>query len=217
MSTLVLFPGLGASEKLFDRYNFGKRKVIVINFSVPEKNETLKEYSRRIAKDIPQNEELIFIGVSFGGILAQEISGFISVQKIFLISSIKSPDEMPVYFKWAKVFPWMLSLPPSWLKNAGVMLSEVFTSRSKEELKIFNAFVQGANPDVISFGIRQTLQWQPEKQHPDIIHIHGSHDLVFPIRNIKADYIIPNGSHFMIIQRYKEINRVINMLIDKPA
>src|SRR6267143_1496615 len=105
MSRIILFPGLGASEKLFERFDFGDRKTFVVKFLVPQKNETLYKYCQRLAVAIPADEELIFIGVSFGGILAQEVSKIILAKKIILISSIKAEMEKPRYFSWVKIFP----------------------------------------------------------------------------------------------------------------
>ncbi len=212
---IVLFPGLGADEKLFDPYDFEGKKIFFIKFLPPQENETFHEYCLRIASTIPKDDDLIFIGVSFGGLMAQEISKMIAVKKIILISSIKSDKEQPRYFSWVKFFPWYRAIPASPLKKIGVLLSTVLTRRSKKERSIFLSFVKEADARVIRFGIIATLNWSQQQQLPNVIHIHGSRDMVFPIKRVKPDYVIRGGSHFMIIRRAEEINALLSRLLDE--
>jgi len=44
-------------------------------------------------------DQWILVGHSFGGILAQEMTAFLLVQKVFLISSIQNVQENPWFFK----------------------------------------------------------------------------------------------------------------------
>lgn len=213
MNTIVLFPGLGASERLFERFDFGNAKILVIKFLVPEKNETLFHYCQRLAETIPVDENMIFIGVSFGGILAQEVSKIIPVKKIILISAIKTEYEKPGYFSLVKTFPVYKVLPVSWLKAVIVLFGEFFTPKSNEDRKLFLSFVREADSRVIRWGIHQTLHWEQKEMLHNIIHIHGSKDRLFPVKKIKTCLSIKGGSHFMVIQRAEEINALINGLI----
>jgi hypothetical protein len=214
MSRIILFPGLGASEKLFNQFDFGSRKSLVVKFLTPQKKETLQEYCQRLSLSIPTNEELIFIGVSFGGILAQEVSKIIPAKKIILISSIKNENEKPAYFSWVKLFPVYRIIPPSLMKNIVLTLGQFFTPKSREERKLFLSLVKEADISVIRWGIHQTLYWKQNEMLSNIIHLHGVKDRVFPIRKVKADFVIEAGSHFMVIQRSMEINSLINRLLE---
>ncbi|MCY7409647.1 MAG: alpha/beta hydrolase, partial [Chitinophagales bacterium] len=164
---------------------------------------------------IPLNKELIFIGVSFGGILAQEISKIIPVKKIILISTIKSAAEKPKYFSWVQMFPVYKIIPTILIKYLAIFISKFFTNKNNEERQLFKSMLMQANSRVIRYGIHEVLHWK--QQHPiaNCIHIHGSADHIFPIKKIKTDYVIDSGSHFMIIHQRKEINALINQLLGK--
>ncbi|MGK6351614.1 hypothetical protein [Parapedobacter sp. DT-150] len=41
------------------------------------------------------------------------------------------------------------------------------------------------------------------------VHIHGTADRILPFRFVKADYVIPGGSHLMVVNRAKEISDII--------
>ena len=59
----------------------------------------------------------ILIGVSFGGILVQEMAGFLDYEKVIIVSSIKSNKELPTHIKLAKITNAHKLLPTQWIKN----------------------------------------------------------------------------------------------------
>lgn len=89
MKTIYCISGLGADEKAFSRLSIEGYQLQIINWLKPLHNETLQEYATRMRETIKE-EEPILIGLSFGGIMCTEIAKQIPVQKIIIISSIKS-------------------------------------------------------------------------------------------------------------------------------
>jgi pimeloyl-ACP methyl ester carboxylesterase len=210
---IILFPGLGANEKMFAHYAFEGRKSKVINFIIPLHHESLTEYCKRLLPSIPIGDELVFVGVSFGGILAQEISKMIRVKKIILISTIKSVDEKPAYISFFKLIPVYKIFPSILIKYLGILYSKYFTNKDAEAHNLFSQILMKADSRVIKYGIHEVLFWKQKEIIPNCIHIHGSADKIFPIKNIKADFVIDGGEHFMILQHHKEINAIINKLL----
>ena len=84
---------------------------------------------------------------------------------------------------------------------------------SKEEKEMARAYRKNANPDYTNWAVNEVLNWKNEWQHPGLFHIHGSKDKIFPIKNIKADAVIKDGGHFMILNRADEISRLINSIL----
>jgi len=212
-SVIYLFPGLGANEKLFKAFDFSPFKTKVISFLIPEKKETLQHYCERLSAFIDASDENIYIGVSFGGILAQEISKIIPAKKIIIISSIKSEKEKPTWFSWLKLIPLYSVIPPKALKKILVCFSEVITRKTKEEKNRFRLLVAEADDRVIRWGVKQVINWKQAVPPCGIIHIHGDKDILFPVKKIKADFVIHGGAHFMIMREEKEINELINSLL----
>ena len=93
---------MAASSEIFEYIILPETYIIYkLDWIIPFQNESLKLYAKRISKKITKPNPIL-IGVSFGGILVQEISKHISFKKIFIISSIKSSYELPVTMKMAK-------------------------------------------------------------------------------------------------------------------
>ena len=95
----------------------------------------------------------ILIGVSFGGILVQEMAGFLDYEKVIIVSSIKSNKELPTHMKLAKITNAHKLLPTQWIKNI-----ETFTRTMGENwiLRVHcdNMYFTGVKPKVINLVAR---------------------------------------------------------------
>jgi hypothetical protein len=83
-------------------------------------------------------------------------------------------------------------------------------AESKEDKQIANAFRKEVNPEYLQWAIHQIVSWKNVTIPQNYIHIHGTGDRLFPIRNVKADYVIRKGGHFMVYNKAPEISAIIN-------
>ena len=91
-----MMPGMAANSKIFDFISLPENfNIHYLKWEMPLSNESIQEYSSRISKKI-KGKNIVLIGVSFGGIVVQEISKFIKTHKIIIISSIKTKNELPL-------------------------------------------------------------------------------------------------------------------------
>ncbi|MEO1802961.1 MAG: alpha/beta hydrolase, partial [Cyanobacteria bacterium J06629_2] len=90
--------GLGADERVFQKLKFQGYQPVHIKWVEPEPQETIAEYTKRLTTQI-KSECPILIGLSFGGIVAVEMSKHIATEKVILISSTKNQQEIPFYFQ----------------------------------------------------------------------------------------------------------------------
>jgi pimeloyl-ACP methyl ester carboxylesterase len=213
MKLIFLFPGLGADHRLFAHTDIAGAITRVMEMRAPVGKETLEDYCKSMLPHIPDDENVVFIGVSFGGIIAEEISKVRQVEKIILISSVSSRRQFPRGFALLRIFPIFEILPDTWLKQLIVWIGRTFTHKSETEEKVFEAMVRDADTGLIRWGIHQTIHWKQSSPLPGIIHIHGSKDPLFPCEKIKPDYIIEGGEHFIIFQRAEEINKLLQHIL----
>ena len=81
ITNVYFMPGMSANSLIFERIKIkGNFNFHYLEWIEPKKNECLKKYSIRFSKLI-KHEFPILIGVSFGGVLVQEISKIIEVKK----------------------------------------------------------------------------------------------------------------------------------------
>lgn len=198
-------PGLAASPSIFERIQLPSDafEMHFLEWLIPEKEETIEDYARRIAKNINQ-ENVILVGVSFGGILVQEMKPFVNPKKVIIISSVKSNLEFPSRFKIAKTTKAYKLLPTQLLENLDNLAKFTFgSSVIKQRLKLYEKFLSVRDKQYLDWAIEQIINWKRTELDPEVIHIHGDKDEVFPIRHIKNPIVIKGGTHIMILTKYR--------------
>ena len=212
MKHIYCISGFGADERVFSKLDFGDHPIHFISWLTPVKKESIEQYAKRMGEKI-QHDNPILLGLSFGGIMCIEIAKIIKTHKVILISSIKSFREMPLWMRLAaksklnKFFPLksFRIIEPIENYNLGI--------ENRDELKLVREYRRNIGQQYTKWAIHQILHWKNEWQPGDLIHIHGDKDHIFPIKNIKADYIIPGGGHFMIMNRAEKVNGIIKELL----
>ena len=97
-------PGLAAGSNIFEYISLPDQKFELhyLEWIEPaSEKEGLSVYAFKY-KELIKHDRPILVGVSFGGILIQEIANILEVSKLVIISSIKSGDEMPRRLKFLK-------------------------------------------------------------------------------------------------------------------
>ena len=99
---LYLMPGMAASPKIFEILEFPDPiEVHWLSWIPPKENESIRSYAERMCERVTHSNPVL-LGVSFGGILVQEMAQCIPVQKVFVVSSVKSEAELPLTMRLAK-------------------------------------------------------------------------------------------------------------------
>lgn len=205
---VYFMPGLGASPSIFERIQLPSAvfEMHFLEWLLPKNEETLEDYALRMAKNV-KHDNAILVGVSFGGILVQEMKAFLNTSKVIIISSIKSNDELPRKMKIAKITKAYKLIPTKLLKNIEVFAKFSFgSSIVKQRLKLYERFLSVRDKSYLDWGIENIINWKRTEIDTKIIHIHGDEDEVFPIKYIKNAIIVKGGTHIMILTKYRWLN-----------
>ncbi len=99
---IYFMPGLAANSAIFEYIKLPEDQFEchMLEWIIPKKSEILKEYAKRMTKYI-KHENIVLIGVSFGGVVIQEMSSFLSVKRLIIISSVKCKEELPRRMRFA--------------------------------------------------------------------------------------------------------------------
>ncbi len=207
-------PGLAASPSIFDRISLPSStfEVFVLEWEIPLDNESLSEYAKRITDKI-KHENPVLIGVSFGGILVQEMARFIAARKVIIISSVKSNIEYPTRMKFAKATKAYKLFPMNLLLNLESLAKFSFGDKVNQRLKLYQKFLSVRDRRYLEWAIEQVVQWRRADIDKEVIHIHGDMDEIFPIKNIKNCIVVKGGTHIMILSKFKWINENLPKII----
>ena len=212
-------PGMAASPTIFERIQLPEDtfEMHLLEWEIPNTGETLSAYAQRIARKVKEDNPIL-VGVSFGGILVQEMKAFLKPKKVIIISSVKSNTEFPRRFKVAKTTKAYKLIPTTLFENIEMLVKFSFgSSIVKQRLALYEKFLAVRDKRYLDWAIEQIINWARIEIDDEIIHIHGDEDEVFPVKNIKNFIPIKGGTHIMILSRYKWLNENLPkiMLEDK--
>ena len=207
-------PGMAASPKIFQHIKLPENQFQIhyLEWFLPLKNETIGDYALRMSKCI-LHDNIVLLGVSFGGVLVQEISKHIKVKKLIIVSSVKSMHELPKKMLLAKATMAYKFLPTQLVANVELFAKYAFGSNKTKRLELYKKYLSVNDSRYLSWVIKEMVCWNQENHQPDIIHIHGENDAVFPIKNITNCITIKGGTHIMIINKYKWFNENLPSII----
>jgi pimeloyl-ACP methyl ester carboxylesterase len=207
-------PGLAASSSIFERIDLPKStfEIHLLEWFIPENDESLQSYSERMAQKVI-HDNAVLVGVSFGGILVQEMAQFLNLRKLIIISSIKSNKELPRRMKIARTTQAYKLLPTGLLLNVEDLVKFAFGDVLKQKFKLYEKYLHMRNKIYLDWAIEQVICWNRVEIDPNVIHIHGDYDEVFPIKNIKNYIKIKGGTHIMILNRFRWFNQHLPKII----
>jgi pimeloyl-ACP methyl ester carboxylesterase len=204
---VYFMPGLAASSAIFERIQLDEVvfEVHLLEWEIPRQRETLHSYAKRMSSKI-EEENVVLVGVSFGGVLVQEMAPFLKVRKLIIISSVKTNLEVPLRMKIAKSTKVYKLVPTTLLQNIEVLSNFNFGSAIQQRLKLYEKYLSVRDKNYLEWAIEQMLLWNRIKADKKVIHIHGDADEVFPIKNIKDCIVVKGGTHIMILSKYRWLN-----------
>lgn len=213
---VYFIPGLGTGPRIFEYVSLPEEKFDLhyLDWLVPEsQDESLAHYAKRMADEI-KDELPVLIGVSFGGILAQEMRKLIPVRKTIIISSLRSQAEFPRRLKWMRLLRLYRLLPTRKLSNIDDFTRFSFHQTVKKKAELYNRYMSVRNEKYLNWAIKTILHWKEREVADDIVHIHGTRDEIFPIRYVRDCIPIEGGTHAMIITKAKKISTLIMKTLD---
>lgn len=213
-----LLSGLGADHRIFTHFEVPGISTEVMEWLAPEKNESIASYAKRLLDQIEETGPVNLLGVSFGGMIAQEIAKQVPCQQLILISSVKSRAEYSLPLRMLSRIRIDKIIPANWLKYGGILLGPFFFStKSRAERKLLRAIMKDTDVGFLRWAINQIMEWEgttPSAQQ--VLHIHGSGDRIFPTNLLSHYKEVRGGGHFMIVNRMKEITQLIESEIGLP-
>lgn len=212
--SVYFMPGLAASSLIFERIALPESlfEVHLLDWELPIGDESLADYAQRMAQKITQPNPVL-IGVSFGGILVQEMAAFLNPLKVIIISSVKTNVEFPRRMKIAKTTKAYKLIPTSIFSNMEKLSDFSFGKSIAQRLKLYERYLSVREVHYLDWAIESILLWDRTQADPNVIHIHGNTDEVFPIQYIKDCIVVKGGTHVMILSKYKWLNENLPAII----
>lgn len=212
---IYFIPGLGTDRAIFEHLNLSEEhfKLHFLEWISPVNNlESLQSYSLRMSEQIKE-DYIILVGISFGGVIAQEIAKIRAVKKVIIISSIKSKHEIPrrlklvKYLKLYQLSPVISTLNFEKLQFLGV------GKLLKRKLHMYHKYMSVKDKLYLLWATKNMLCWDQSIAESDLVHIHGTNDQVFPGKYLQNFIRVEGGTHTMILTKGKIISKLLNTIL----
>lgn len=208
---IYFVPGLAASSSIFEYLKLSEEyfEIILLEWLIPKsKTESLDNYVKRMSEKI-KHERFILVGVSFGGIVVQEMSKYCKPLKTIIISSVKHENEFPKRLKALRKTKAYKLTPVKAITNIENFAKYAFGKVAKKRIDLYKKYLAMRDEIYLPWAIYNVLHWKQTNKNEHIIHIHGNNDNIFPIKNIKNCIIVEGGTHVMILNKAKQISEII--------
>ena len=198
--------GLGVDKRVFKKLVIPGVQLIHVPWILPLKKESLSNYSKRLFEQHSFPKDYHLLGVSFGGMVAQEFAKIQKPKKLILISTIRGNHQLPTLFKISGKIGVQKLIPTSLLKSATLFSYYLFGVKRQENKILLKQILKATNSKFLKWAMSAIVCWQ-NKEQLEAITIHGSKDKI--LNPISPNHLIKNGGHFMIVNKAKEIGEII--------
>lgn len=205
--------GLAADKRVFKHINLPTGyEPVYLDWIIPLKNETLESYALRLSEKIDTKENFSLVGLSMGGMIATEITKKLNPVTTILLSSVPSYKHFPVQFRIAYFLRLHKMMPMSVLKSASIM-KRFFSDEDPQDKLIIKQVIKDSDTRFIRWAIDAILKWKNEDIPGNMYQIHGTNDLVLPIRYTKPTHIIHKAGHLMVMSKANDLNKIIGEVL----
>ncbi len=214
MTHIYMMPGMAANPSIFENIKLPEDIYTIhwLSWKIPENNESISSYAKRMCADI-SHEDIVLLGVSFGGVLVQEMAKHINVKKLIIVSSVKSKKELPKRMRVSRKLKLYNFLPTGIVEDIDKLAKYAYGESVKNRVELYQKYLSINDKRYLDWAIREMVCWDQEEPIQDIIHIHGDSDKVFPFKYVQNAILLEGGTHIMILTRAKWFNENLPKLI----
>ena len=206
--------GIGADYRLFKNIVLPSSCTAeYLHYVTARKGESIPQYAARLSEPIDKDEPFALVGLSLGGIMATEISRITQPVCTVIISSVYSSEQLPGHFRLAAKLRLHRLIYPGFMKIAATC-KHLLTTKGAENKKLMRKIIWDGNNQFIYWGMNAVLNWKNNTKPDNLIHIHGTRDEVFPIKNTQPDYIL-KGGHMLVFNQSPRINALLQEIFSR--
>lgn len=211
---VYLMPGMAADPTIFNRIKLPEDQFEIhwLEWMIPDENESLESYAKRMISNV-KHQNIVLLGVSFGGVLVQEMSKYMTLRKLIVVSSVKSKYELPRRMKLAKFLKAYKFAPTRLLSNLDVLKKYSFSDSIVKRIDLYKTYLAVNDKRYLDWALKQMICWEQTEAIPEAIYIHGDQDAVFTRSCGDGAIVIKGGTHIMIIFKSQWFNENLPKLI----
>jgi pimeloyl-ACP methyl ester carboxylesterase len=202
---VYLLPGVGCDPRLFSRLDLEGVEAVPLEWPQFQPDDTLPRIAERLRPQVDADAPHILVGVSMGGMVAQELALLTRPEKVVLISSWTGPQEWPPLVRLSARLGLYRTIR-DWSMRAVWPLKRMLDRREAAVDRLLWDMARTQSARQLRNGTGAILRWQGSRWHGPLVRIHGDRDIVTPLR-FPVDHLVHGGQHVMVLTRAEEVSR----------
>lgn len=216
----MLLPGLGADSRLFDPQRGDFPDLISPAWLEPASGESLASYAGRMAErvraSLPAGDRpLILGGVSFGGMLAAQMTPLLRPDAVVLIGSALRPKEIAFSLKvMAMAGRWMPAPAGESAKFMGRAFIRRLGPMKREHRRFLESMIDAVPFSFLRWAGEAIFGWEGVAiVEPKLVRLHGEMDRIIPFPKSGLVHAIRGAGHVPNVSHAVEVNTHLRAVV----
>ncbi len=207
---LYFISGLGADKRIFEKLKLPEVfSIHHIEWLPVLKKESLEHYCRRLSEQIDGSCPFSLVGLSFGGIIATEMSKFLKPEQTVLISSFCLKQEVSKFYVFLSDSGLYKLLPTRIFLKPNHFVYRLFGAYKPATKKLLQNILEDTDPEFFHWALNQLFSWNNDWIPPNLIRIHGTADKVLPYKTNMQAIPVEGGEHLMVYSKSEIVSEIL--------
>ena len=216
MKKLYFISGLGADSRAFSLIDsFEGYQTVYLEWIPNKKDESLNSYTSRLIQNHSITKHDILIGLSFGGLVAQEITKISDAKKVIFISSFRDKRDLKSPLQFLLNLRLYHLLPNFKIKAFDKFALRFFSIKSEEGKEGLLDMMQKTDQKLTKWSMMQIQKFKHQANNDvKIFNIIGDKDKLLKNWKLLANnYPIKNAGHLMVYENAEQVNNTLKKLL----
>ena len=210
MRRIVLFSGMGGDKRMFGPIRAPGFELVTPDHIDPEEGEDLPAFAARTAEHHGLWADDVVGGVSFGGMLAAQISAQRKLAGAILLASCHQPARLPASYRAVERFSRVIPDGLLGVRSWPPFVRGRFAPIDARNAEIMIEMARGYSPAMLRRFGRMIVEWEGvEKFSCPMLAVHGANDRILPLSCIDAHLVLPAAGHAFTLTHPEPINVAI--------
>ena len=204
---------MGADERLLAPQRALHADIEVPRWITPlHEDEPLASYAKRFAATLDTFRPFHLGGISFGGMLAQEVARHVNAERLFLLSTCTSRHGIPHGLRLAGDFilPCLVTPILNPLKALPSRIRSLGPSHLLACNRLVQEMVRDCPAEVVRWSLKALLGWDGHHDPlPPVVHVKGERDALLPPYLCRPTHVVRGAGHLMSMTHAPEVNAIL--------
>lgn len=213
MKKVYFISGLGADQRVFAHLDLPNIEAIYIDWVKPSEEDTMATYAAKLLPQIDTTVPVTLLGLSFGGMLAVELSHLIEDSQTILLSTAITASAIPLRYILLEKWHVPEKIPFSLLRNANALTYHFFGIKTAGYKVLLKDILAHTDEHFFRWAIQAILHWENEKVPLHVTQIHGTEDKILPLVETPNIIQVEGGGHFMVLEQAAEVTEILKQIL----